>query len=81
MGERVTVVDAAMYMRVFEQHAEGALVLEDLVKRYARGPVYTGGIDGIRKSDHNAGARSVVEFITARLNQAHGVQDHEDHEE
>ncbi len=81
MGERVTVVDAAMYSRVFEHHAEGALVFDDLVKRFARGPVYTGGIDGIRKSDHNAGARGVVEFITARLNQANGVQDHEPEEE
>lgn len=75
MGQKVTQVDGLMYARVFEQHAEGALVLEDMIRRFAKPPVLEGGIDGIRKSDFRAGARSVVEFITNRINQAHGVSD------
>lgn len=80
MSDKVTVVDPPMYVRVFEQHAEGALVLADLERRFSKGPVFAGGIDGVRRSDFNAGARSVIEFIALRINQANGVQDHEPEE-
>lgn len=80
MSQKITVVDAAMYYRVFEQHAEGALVLEDLIRRFSQPPVYKDGIDGVRISDHRAGARSVVDFIVRQLNKTNGVQDHEPEE-
>ena len=70
-------LEPATYVRVFEQHAEGALILAELERRFSRGPVFEGGIDGVRRSDFNAGARSVVEFIALKINQANGVQDHE----
>lgn len=75
MSRGRTQLDASVYARVFEQHAEGAMVLEELERRFSAGPVYSGGIDGIRKSDNNAGARSVIEFIALKINQAHGVHD------
>jgi len=62
------------YAQLFEQHHVGKLVLEDLLTRYAKGPVLEGGIDGIRKSDYRAGARAVVEFIVRRTNQATGAE-------
>ncbi len=66
-------VDAAMYARVFEGHAEGVLILEDLAKRFARGSTLTGGIDAILKTYHAGGQRSVVEFIVNRCNEANGL--------
>lgn len=73
-------LEPAAYVRVFEQHAEGALILAELERRFSQGPVFAGGIDGVRRSDFNAGARSVVEFIALKINQANGVQDHESEE-
>jgi len=58
------------YASVFEGNPQGALVLEDLTRRFARGPVFEGGIDGVRKSDYRAGARSVVEYIVNKSNLA-----------
>ena len=63
------------YARVFENFPEGKLVLEELVRRFARGPIFEGGIDGIRKSDYRAGARSVPEFILRQINQASGLNE------
>ena len=68
-------VDEKMYARVFEGHAEAKLILEDLTAKFCRGPVLSGGIDGIRKSDFRAGARAVMEFIISQINRAHGVDD------
>lgn len=76
--ERVT---AEMYARVFESHHEGALVFDDLVRRFARPPVLEGGIDAVLKTYHRNGARSVVEFITGRINQANGVDANVDPDE
>jgi hypothetical protein len=69
------IVDAAMFARVFENHHEGRLLLEELTRRFARPPVLEGGIDGIRKSDFRAGQREVVEFIVRQINRANGVTD------
>lgn len=62
------------FARIFEGSPAGERVFDDLVRRFARSPVYSGGIDGIRESDRRAGQREVVEFITRRINQAHGVE-------
>lgn len=69
-------LDPAVYARVFEGHREGALILEELVQRFSRPAKLTGGIDAVLATYHNDGARSVVEFIVARINQANGVPDH-----
>lgn len=66
------------YARVFENHAEGAQILEELTARFCRPAKTTGGIDAILQTYHRDGARSVIEFIVARINQAHGVQTHDD---
>lgn len=68
-------VTPEMYARVFENHAEGVLILEDLTRRFARPAVTTGGIDAILQTYDRNGARRVVEFIVGRINQAHGVDD------
>lgn len=71
-------LDPAVYARVFEGHHEGTLILEELVQRFSRPAKLTGGIDAVITTYHNAGARSVVEFIVARINQANGVPDHDE---
>jgi len=62
-----------VYARVFENHAEGVQVLEDLVRRFHRPAVTEGGIDAVLKTYHREGARAVVDFIINRVNQARGV--------
>lgn len=64
---------AEVYARVFENHAEGVQVLEDLVRRFHRPAVTEGGIDAVLKTYHREGARAVVDFIINRVNQARGV--------
>jgi len=68
--ERVT---PEMYARVFENHAEGALILEDLVRRFHKGAVMQGGIDAVLSTYHREGARSVVDHIVTQINRANGV--------
>lgn len=62
-----------VYARVFENHAEGVQVLEDLVRRFHRPAVTEGGIDAVLKTYHREGSRAVVDFIINRVNQARGV--------
>jgi len=69
-------VDAAMYARVFESHAEGALILEDLVKRFHR-PAVLEGENAVLKTYHREGARSVVDHIVTQCNRANGVDPNE----
>lgn len=66
-------VDPLMYARVFENHAEGVLILEDLVRRFHRPAKLEGGIDAVLTTYHREGARSVVDFIVAQINRANGV--------
>ena len=68
-------VDAGMYGRVFEDHHEGRLIFEDLVKRFGRDPFVKGGIEGERETLRNLGSRRVVDLIIAKINQSHGVTD------
>lgn len=69
-----TSLQPEVYARVFENHAEGAQILEELVRRFARPAKLDGGIDAILATYHRDGARSVVEFIASRINQSHGVE-------
>lgn len=61
------------YARVFENHAEGRLILEELTARFARPAVTSGGIDAILQTYQRDGARRVIEFIVGRINQAAGL--------
>jgi len=67
-------VTPEMYARVFENHAEGALILEDLARRFHRPAKLEGGIDAIITTYHREGARSVVDFIVNQCNKANGVE-------
>lgn len=71
-------VPPEVYARVFENHAEGRLILEDLAARFGGGIYVKGGLDGDRQTCFNAGRRSVLDFILGRINQAHGVETDED---
>ena len=62
-----------VYARVFENHAEGRQILEELTRRFARPAVTTGGIDAVLQTYQRDGLRKVVEFIVARINQAAGL--------
>lgn len=64
---------AEVYARVFENHAEGAQILDELIKRFGRNPYVRGGLEAQRQTDFNAGQSEVVQFILRRINQAHGV--------
>lgn len=78
MSEREPL-DPKVYSRVFEHHAEGRQILDELERRFGfKAPVLTGGIDGIRRTDVNNGAALVIYFITTRINQANGVNDGRD---
>jgi hypothetical protein len=64
-----------VYARVFENHAEGRMILDDLASRFAGGIYVKGGLEGDRQTCYNAGRRSVLDFIIGRINQANGVED------
>lgn len=66
------------YARVFESHAEGSLVLADLISRFGSGIYVKGGPEGDRQTCFNAGRRSVLDFILGRINQANGVKTDEE---
>lgn len=68
-------VPAETYARTFENNADGAKVLEDLVARFSDKCYTRGGLEGDRETCYKLGARSVVELILRKINQAHGVDD------
>lgn len=74
MSERVT---PETYARVFENHADGALILEDLVRRFGGNPYVRGGLDAQRQTDFNAGQLSVPTFILNQINRANGADPNE----
>lgn len=63
------------YADIFEDDTRGAAILEDLVRRFSRPTVTKGGIDAVLETYHRAGQRSVVDWIVAQINRAHGVDD------
>ena len=73
-----TPIPPEAYARVFENHAEGRLILEDLTARFGGGIYVKGGLEGDRQTCFNAGRRSVLDFILGRINQANGVETDED---
>ena len=66
------------YARVFENHAEGRVILEDLTARFGGGIYVKGGLEGDRQTCFNAGRRSVLDFILGRINHANGVETDEE---
>jgi hypothetical protein len=71
-------VTPEMYQRVFEGHAEGALVLEDLVKKFGAGKAHVeGGIDAVLKTYRSIGERRPLDFILSQINRAHGAETEE----
>lgn len=68
-------IDPSAYVRLFENNADGVAVLEDLVSRFSRPQVSRGGIDAILMTYERGGARKVIDYILAQINNAHGVPD------
>lgn len=69
-----------MFKRVFEQHAEGIIVLDHLVQRFSKNAVTVGGIDAVLRTYLQAGHREVLDHILLRINRANGVQDQPEEE-
>jgi len=63
------------YRRIFEDNADGVLILEDLVKRFSQPQVSAGGIDAVLKTYERGGMRKVLDYILGQINRANGVQD------
>lgn len=61
------------YADLFEIDKRGARILEDLILRFVRPPVSTGGIDAILQTYDRMGQRKPLDFITNQINRAHGV--------
>lgn len=68
-------VNPDMYARVFEDHHEGRLIFEDLIRRFGRQPYVPGDLAAERQTLVNLGRRTVVDFIVSRINLSHGVND------
>ncbi len=68
-------VDPQIYRDIFEIDRRGAAILEELVVRFSRRAVTTGGIDAVLKTYQQEGMRQVVEFIVGQINRANGVPD------
>ncbi|NWA03728.1 Bbp19 family protein [Pseudomonas gingeri] len=64
-----------MFKRVFEQHAEGVIVLDHLIQRFSKNAVTVGGIDAVLRTYLQAGHREVLDHILLRINRANGVQE------
>lgn len=61
------------YADVFEINKQGARVLDDMIRRFARPAVNKGGIDAILQTYQRMGAREVIEFIANQINRANGL--------
>lgn len=73
-------LDPQIYRRLFEEYRDGQMVMEELIRRFVRPAKLEGGIDAVLATYHREGARSVIEFIASRINQANGVDPNEDQE-
>lgn len=72
MSNERKVIGAEVYARVFENHAEGKMILEDLVNRFGANPYVKGGLEGDRETCFKAGQNRVLHFILGRINAANG---------
>lgn len=70
--------DPATYARVFEGHADGVLILEDLIARFGGALFVKGGEEGRRETDFRLGRRAVLDFIVGQVNRASGVPPDDD---
>ncbi|WP_186119571.1 hypothetical protein [Burkholderia gladioli] len=61
------------YRIVFESPA-GALVLDDLVRRFGGAMYVRGGQEGERETCFRLGARSTVDHILNQINRANGAE-------
>lgn len=68
-----TQVTPEIYARVFENHAEGKLILEDLVRRFCVAGYVAGGHEADREQCYRAGRTAVVQHILNQINIATGV--------
>lgn len=69
------MIEPSVYKDIFEDDRRGAAVLEDLIQRFARPQVNSGGIDAVLKTYERGGMRLVLDFIAAQINRANGVPD------
>lgn len=72
------MTDPEVYRRLFEDHADGVAVLEDLVARFSQPQVSTGGIDAVLKTYERGGMRRVLDHILGQINKANGVQSNDE---
>lgn len=68
-----TQVTAEMYARVFENHAEGKMIIEDLVRRFCVAGYVPGGREADREQCYRAGRTAVVQHILNQINIAAGA--------
>lgn len=68
-------IDPSAYRRLFEDNADGIAVLDDLIARFTRPQVSTGGIDAVLATYERGGMRKVLDHILGQINKAHGVPD------
>jgi len=71
------LIEPVCYARLFDTE-DGQKVLAELERIFAAGAVVEGGIDAVIKTYHRAGARSVVEFIVRKINQANNALEPEE---
>lgn len=64
---------AELYRQIFEVDKRGQILLEDLVTRFSKPAVTTGGIDAILKTFTNQGENNVVQFIVRQINRANNI--------
>jgi hypothetical protein len=70
--------DPDTYARVFEGHNEGALILEDLIRRFGGALFVKGGEEGRRETDWRLGRRAVLDHILGQINLSHNVEPPDD---
>lgn len=63
------------YRDLFEVDKRGQRILEDLIKRFVRPSVSTGGIDAVLQTFERMGQRKPLDFITTQINRANGVRE------
>lgn len=77
MTDRI-VVTPQMFKEVFEDDRRGALLLQFLIDKFVRPPVTEGGIDAVLKTYQRAGQRAPLDYISAMIDRANGVDPNED---